>query len=162
MKRLLLIGLVLVILAGYALMAMGSDEETSSDTGSSTPASSENQQNDSSTKGEETTEPTTQAKNEDKESAVASAKKYVASEPLSKKATVDRLKSAGYSDTAATYGAENCGADWKQNAVSRANYLLEKKNYTQYKSLEYDLKERYGFTSEELSYVFAAYALTMG
>ena len=158
MKKILLVGLVIVILAGYSLMATGSEETSQIIDDVSNSLNGE--QNDTTTTKKE--ESTTQAKNEDKESAVASAKKYVASEPLSKKATINKLKSAGYSDSAATYGAENCGADWKQNALTRARSLLEKKNYSQYKSLEYDLMHAYGFTADELSYVFGTYTITMG
>ena len=56
MKRLLLIGLVLVILAGYALMAMGSDEEESNNTGTPTSANTESQQKSEEITKEETTE----------------------------------------------------------------------------------------------------------
>lgn len=56
--------------------------------------------------------------------ALQSAKNYLFVMPFSYRGLIEQLKFEGYSTTEATYAADNCGADWYEQAVKAAeNYL---------------------------------------
>lgn len=63
---------------------------------------------------------------------------------------IDQLKYEGYSSSEATYAADHCGADWKEQAVKKA------KSYLKYSSFSYDglvdQLEYEGFTHEQAAY----------
>ncbi|MCD8118698.1 MAG: Ltp family lipoprotein [Lachnospiraceae bacterium] len=63
---------------------------------------------------------------------------------------IDQLEYEGFTEEEATYGADNCGADWKEQAVKKAKSYLEYSDFTRsklIKQLEYE-----GFTYEEAVY----------
>lgn len=56
--------------------------------------------------------------------ALSAAKLYLSIVPLSYSGIIKQLEFEGYTKSEAQYGAENCGADWKEQAVKSAkNYL---------------------------------------
>jgi colicin import membrane protein len=79
--------------------------------------------------------------------AVEKAKSYLSFTAFSKSGLIKQLEFEGFSNEDATYGSENVGADWKQQALKSAkNYL----GFTAFsrvgliKQLEFE-----GYTSEE-------------
>ena len=82
--------------------------------------------------------------------ALAAAKLYLSSMPLSYQGVLDQLEFDGYTSSEAQYGADNCGASWKEQAVRSAETYLgtmplsEKRLREQ---LSFD-----GYTDEEVEY----------
>lgn len=56
--------------------------------------------------------------------ALQSAKNYLSVMPFSYSGLIEQLKFEGYSTTEATYAADNCGADWYEQAVKSAEKYL--------------------------------------
>lgn len=96
-------------------------------------------------------EPTVSEKN-----ALAKAEQYLSIMPFSKSGLVKQLEYDGFPHEDALYAAENCGADWYEQAVIKAKQYLDIMPFSQsdlVKQLEYD-----GFSNEEAIYgVNAAY-----
>ena len=89
--------------------------------------------------------------------ALHKAKSYInsTSRGYSRSCIIERLEDAGFSYNEAQFGADNCGADWNQEAAFQAGiYIRIYPNLTfteMLESLEYD-----GFTYNEA--VYGAYA----
>ena len=63
---------------------------------------------------------------------------------------IDQLEYEGYSVEACTYAADNCGADWNQQALKKAQDYLDFSSFSYtglIGQLEYD-----GFTAEQATY----------
>ena len=90
-------------------------------------------------------EPTLGQKN-----ALSEAKSYLNYTAFSYKGLIEQLKYEGYSAEESTYGADNCGADWNEQAAKMAKQYI---NYTSFsragliEQLEYE-----GFTAEQAEY----------
>ncbi len=56
--------------------------------------------------------------------ALRSAKQYLAIMPFSYNGLVKQLKFEGYTDSEATYAADNCGADWYEQAAKSAKQYM--------------------------------------
>ena len=82
--------------------------------------------------------------------ALSSAKTYLNYSAFSYTGLIKQLEYEGFSSSEAEYGADNCGADWYEQAVREANSYL---NYSAFsytgliEQLEYE-----GFTSSEAEY----------
>ena len=63
---------------------------------------------------------------------------------------IDQLKFEGYSTDEATYAADNCGANWKEQAVLAAMQYLDTMAFS--KDGLIDQLEYEGFTSDEAEY----------
>lgn len=63
---------------------------------------------------------------------------------------IQKLRSAGYSQEEATYAADNCGADWKDQARRQASFLLLYQNMNHDELIKALLAQ--GFTEEEAEY----------
>lgn len=82
--------------------------------------------------------------------AVRSAKDYIAYTAFSKKGLVKQLEFGGFDNEDATYGAENCGADWMAQAIGSAKDYLE---YTAFSKKGLVDQLSFGdFTDEEAAY----------
>lgn len=87
-----------------------------------------------------------------KTDALSQAKNYISFTGFSREGLIKQLEFEGYSQEEATYGADNCGADWNDMAVKKAksytsgDYFAYSENGL-IKQLEYE-----GFTPEEASY----------
>lgn len=82
--------------------------------------------------------------------ALQQAKNYLAVMPFSYSGLVEQLEFEGYSHSEAVYGAENCGADWYEQAAKKAEQYLEIMSFSRsglIDQLEFD-----GFTHEEAVY----------
>ena len=82
--------------------------------------------------------------------ALAKAKDYLSFTAFSYCGLVDQLKFEGFTDEEAIYGADNCGADWNEQAAKKAQEYL---NFTSFshsglvEQLEFE-----GFTYEQAEY----------
>ena len=66
------------------------------------------------------TSPQTQAISTGKRNALSTAKDYLSYMPFSRQGLIDQLIFEGYTNDEATYGADNCGADWSEQ-IGRAH-----------------------------------------
>ena len=81
---------------------------------------------------------------------VAAAKAYLEYWPMSKAGMVKQLQVDGYTEEQAAAAAEECGADWNEQAVLSAKSYLDTMSFTREElldQLQYD-----GFTEEEAAY----------
>ncbi len=82
--------------------------------------------------------------------ALKSAKQYMEFTSFSYSGLIEQLEYEGFSSKEAKYGAEHCGADWKQQAVKSA------KNYLEFTAFSYtgliEQLEYEGYSSEEAKY----------
>ena len=85
------------------------------------------------------------------EGAVNSAKDYLKFMAASKTKIISLLKKKGFTEEEAIYGAENCGADWYDQALRMAMYYLNVQEFT-YEQLALQLMIE-GFTEDEIIYV---------
>lgn len=83
--------------------------------------------------------------------ALKSAKSYINyGTGLSYSGLIDQLEFEGYSHSEAVYGADNCGASWKQQAVKSAQLYLKHSSFSRsglIEQLEFE-----GFTHEQAVY----------
>lgn len=89
--------------------------------------------------------PTTGEKN-----ALRKAKDYLEITAFSYKGLIDQLEYEGFSQSEATYGADNCGANWYAQAAKKAASYLELTSFSYdglVEQLEYE-----GFTHEQAVY----------
>lgn len=85
------------------------------------------------------------------EGAVNSAKDYLKFMAASKTKIISFLKKKGFNEEEAIYGAENCGADWYDQALRMAMFYLNVQEFT-YEQLALQLMIE-GFTEDEIIYV---------
>ena len=82
--------------------------------------------------------------------ALQSAQQYLSIMAFSHDGLMDQLKFDGYSDEEATFAADNCGADWNEQAVKSAKQYLDLMSFSRdglIDQLEFD-----GYTSEQASH----------
>jgi hypothetical protein len=79
--------------------------------------------------------------------ALASAKKYLEFSAFSYHGLIQQLEFEQYTSEEAAYGADNCGADWNEQAVRSAKQYLDFSSFSRaelIQQLEFD-----GFTHEQ-------------
>lgn len=82
--------------------------------------------------------------------ALSKAHQYLSIMAFSHSGLVKQLEYEGYSTEEATYGADNCGADWNEQALKSAKNYLSTMAFSHsglIKQLEYE-----GFTTEQATY----------
>ena len=70
--------------------------------------------------------------------------------PFSHDGLVEQLEYEGFSTSAAVYAADNCGADWNEQAANKAQTYMQIFSFSRRRlieQLEYD-----GFTSAQAEY----------
>ncbi len=73
--------------------------------------------------------------------------------PRSKSSLIDSMVREGYSKEDATYGVDNCGADWNEQAVKHAKWWIEEHDHhISYMGTIHDLAQIADFTLEEATY----------
>lgn len=82
--------------------------------------------------------------------ALSSAKNYLRTMGFSKTRLINQLEYEGYSTSEATYAVNNCGANWKEQAVRVAKNYLNTMAFSKQRLI--DQLEYEGFTSEEAKY----------
>jgi hypothetical protein len=84
------------------------------------------------------------------QNALSNAKSYLAFMPFSYQGLIEQLEYEGFTHEEAVYGADNCGADWMEQAVKKAKSYLDYSSFSReglIEQLEYE-----GFTHEEAVY----------
>lgn len=82
--------------------------------------------------------------------AVRKAKDYLTFTGFSHSGLIDQLEFEGFSTEEATYGADNCGADWNEQAAIKAEEYLNTMSFSRdglIEQLEFE-----GFTAEQAEY----------
>lgn len=82
--------------------------------------------------------------------ALKAAKNYLSVMPFSYEGLIEQLEYEGYSHSEAVYGADNCGADWYEQAVKSAENYLDIMAFSRsglIEQLEYE-----GFTHDQAVY----------
>lgn len=82
--------------------------------------------------------------------ALSSAENYLSIMAFSYSGLVEQLKYEGYSDSEAIYAAENCNADWKEQAAKKAQEYMSGMAFSRsalIEQLEYE-----GFTEAQAEY----------
>ncbi|MBR5471897.1 MAG: Ltp family lipoprotein [Oscillibacter sp.] len=82
--------------------------------------------------------------------ALASAKSYLSFSAFSYSGLIDQLEFEGFTPEQATYGADNCGADWNEQAAKSAKSYLEFSSFSRDGLI--DQLEFEGFTHEQAVY----------
>lgn len=87
----------------------------------------------------------------DEESALQTANSYLEIAAFSYKGLIEQLEYEGYSTDEATYAANNCGADWNEQAARSAESYLNRMTVSRTRLI--DLLEEYeGFTRNQAVY----------
>lgn len=103
-----------------------------------------------STHKKNTTKETHESVSSGKRNALRSAKDYLSVMPFSYSGLTEQLEYEGYSSSEATYAADNCGADWYEQAVKSAKQYLEVMAFSRsglIEQLEYE-----GYTHDQAVY----------
>lgn len=82
--------------------------------------------------------------------ALAKAKSYLKTMPFSYEGLIKQLEFEKYSTSEATYAANNCGADWNEQAAKKAKSYLKTMSFSRdslIKQLQFE-----GFTDSEAEY----------
>lgn len=82
--------------------------------------------------------------------AVARAKQYLSVMSFSRSGLIGQLKYEGYSEEEATYGADNCGADWNEQAAKKAQEYINLMSFSRQGLID-QLKYE-GFTQSQAEY----------
>lgn len=100
---------------------------------------------DETTQAEETASPTLGESN-----ALSMAGSYLSTMPFSYSGLIDQLEYEGFTTEEATYAADNCGADWNEQAALMARTYLDTMSFSRDGLIEQLVYE--GFTSEQAEY----------
>ena len=133
-----LAGLVAVIMT----VVLAACDSAPADSGASVQTSGESEQSSASPVSEEET---TGQKNARKK-----AESYLELMPFSYQGLIDQLEFDQFTHEDAVYAADNCGADWKEQAARKAETYLELMSFSKEKLIEQ--LEHDGFTHEEAVY----------
>ena len=87
---------------------------------------------------------------ETQETALDRAKGYISSSPFSHDGLIDQLMYEKFSKEDATFAADNCGADWNEQAALKAQSYLDLMSFS--RSQLIDQLEFEGFTTEQAEY----------
>ncbi len=86
--------------------------------------------------------------------ALSKAKQYLSIMPFSHSGLISQLKYEGYTTEEATYGADNCGADWNEQAAKKAQQYMDIMDYSRQGLID-QLKYE-GFTQSQAEYGVSA------
>jgi hypothetical protein len=90
--------------------------------------------------------------------AVEVAQHYLENSPFSREQLINQLKYEGYSDADAEWAADNCGADWNEQAALKAQSYIDNGLVTTHDDMISQLTFD-GFTADEAAYGAAAVGL---
>ncbi len=82
--------------------------------------------------------------------ALEQAKRYLSISAFSYSGLIDQLKYEGYTTEEATYGADNCGADWNEQAAKKAQQYINTMSFSRQGLID-QLKYE-GFTQAQAEY----------
>lgn len=121
-------------------------EDTTNDTSNSTTNSSDNSSDTlTTTPSTSTPSPTTGEKN-----ALRSAREYLSFSAFSYTGLIHQLEYEGYSTEEATYAADNCNANWNEQAAKSAKEYLDMSSFSRQELINQLIYE--GYTQEQAEY----------
>ncbi len=82
--------------------------------------------------------------------ALKKAKNYLSFMPFSHSGLVDQLEFEGYTTDEAIYGADNCGADWNEQAAKKAQSYIDMMEFSRQGLIDQLIFE--GFTEDQAEY----------
>ena len=82
--------------------------------------------------------------------ALGSAESYLEIIPFSHSGLIGQLEYDGYTTEEATYAADNCGADWNEQAAKSAENYLELMSFSRQELIDQLVYD--GFTQEQAEY----------
>ncbi len=85
-----------------------------------------------------------------KSNALKKAQSYLRISSFSRSGLIEQLEYEGFTEDEATYGVNNCGADWNEQALLKAKSYLKTSSFS-YSGLVEQLKYE-GFTDEQAEY----------
>lgn len=133
--------IIFVLIFWIIVVASGGDRESvTTGTASRTPSVSASSETSNLTMGQK--------------NALRSAENYLNSIAFSHDGLIHQLEYEGYSTEDATYAADNCGADWNEQAAKRAKNYLNTMSFSRsglIQQLEYE-----GFTPSQAEYGVSA------
>lgn len=138
MKKLLCLCSAFVMM----LFVCGCFSDTKTNIGNNSNATAQTQEN---TDNTEDASVTTGQRN-----ALKKAKSYLKTMAFSREGLIEQLEFEGYTTDEATYGADNCGADWNEQAAKKAESYLDIMAFSReglIEQLEFE-----GFTNEQAVY----------
>lgn len=94
------------------------------------------------------------APTEGEANALDTAHQYLSVLPFSHSKLIEQLKYEGFTDTEATYAADNCGANWNEQAKRAAQSYLDTMSLSRYSLIDQLIYE--GFTPEQAEYGVSA------
>jgi hypothetical protein len=152
------LSIIALVICGFwiisALALGGSDSQPTATTELATTEEAKTEAATESTTEAQTEEATTEEATEDmtlgQKNALASAKDYLIYSAFSHKGLIQQLEFEGYSTEDATFAADNCGADWNEQAARSAQSYLDYDSYSRQGLIEQLLYE--GFTNEQAEY----------
>lgn len=86
--------------------------------------------------------------------ALSRAKKYLSIMAFSHSGLIGQLEYDGYTTAEATYGADNCGADWNEQAAGKAQKYIEIMSFSRQRLI--DQLKHDGFTQSQAEYGVSA------
>lgn len=101
--------------------------------------------------------PTNAAATTGEKNALKAAKGYLNVTAFSYTGLIDQLKYDGYSDSEAKYGADNCGANWKEQAAKAAKQYLDITSFSRSGLIEQLVYDGYTQTEAEYGVTQAGY-----
>ncbi len=117
---------------------------------SETPDTNTDSENDTPESNDENNVPSNASITMGQKNALKSAKSYLDYSGFSYSGLIDQLEYEGYTTEEATYAADNCGADWNEQAARTAQSYLDYSSFSRsslIEQLEYE-----GFTPEQAEY----------
>jgi len=86
----------------------------------------------------------------EQKNALNKAKDYLSSMPFSHSRLIQQLEYEGYSNESATFAADNCGADWNEQAARKAKNYMDSMSFSRQALIDQLLYE--GFSNEQAEY----------
>lgn len=86
--------------------------------------------------------------------ALEKALSYLNYTSFSRSGLIDQLEYEGFSTEEATYGVDNCGADWNEQAAKKAQSYLDYSSFSRQGLIDQLVFE--GFTQEQAEYGVSA------
>lgn len=90
----------------------------------------------------------------ERQNALRAAKNYLSVMPFSYSGLIEQLEYEGYSTEDATYAADNCGADWNEQAALKAQSYIDMTSFSRQGLIDQLIFE--GFTQEQAEYGVSA------
>jgi hypothetical protein len=147
MSGCLVVIIVIVVLGIIGAILGGDGNKSTPDNNTSEPQQTQNTLTDEDNNANEETqnEVTMGQKN-----ALSKGKSYLSISAFSYSGLIKQLEYEGFSTEESTYAAENCGADWNEQAAKKAETYLDISSFSRsglIEQLEYE-----GFTSDQAEY----------